>query len=129
MLETRNTLAKIAANTFASFTCLQPGGSSTTFHCYFSAAYALATSPPTSSPGATYHFKACCALSYQSPFLPPTDLAEKQARHATMQGRDGLVLWVLCCLTKTLMLCTSFTDLSLTVVIKLQNDDPDNAER
>lgn len=52
MLETQNTLAKIAANTFASFICMQAGGLSTTFHCYFSAAYALATSPPTSSPGA-----------------------------------------------------------------------------
>ena len=46
-----------------------------------------------------------------------------------MQGRDGLMLWVLCSLMKTLMLCRSFTDLSLTGVIKLQNDDPDNTER
>jgi len=45
-----------------------------------------------------------------------------------MQGSDGLVLWVFCCLTKTLVLCASFTGLCLTVVIKLQNDDPDNPE-
>lgn len=53
------------------------------------------------------------------------DLLEKQARHVTMQGRDGLMLWVLCCSMKTLMLCRSFTDFSLMVVIKLQNDDPE----
>lgn len=38
----------------------------------FTATYVLATSPPTSSPGAVYYFKACCASSFQSSFFPPT---------------------------------------------------------
>lgn len=39
----------------------------------------------------------------------------------------NLMLQVLCCLMKTPVLCTAFTDLRLT--IKLQSRDPDNTER
>lgn len=67
--------------TFASLMCLQAAGLSTTFHCCFRAARAAAISPPTPSPGALHHFKACCASFYPSSFFPPT-----QAQHRSKPG-------------------------------------------
>lgn len=57
-------------------------------------------------------------------FLPPRLVTE-----ASQASNHSLMLQVLCCLMKTLVLCTAFTHLRLTVVIKLQNNDPDNIER
>lgn len=54
-------------------------------------------------------------------FLPPSLVTE-----ASQASNHGLIL--LCCLMQTLVLCTAFPDLRLTVVIKLQNNDPDNTE-
>lgn len=39
------------------------------------------------------------------------------------------MLQALCSLLETLVLCTSFTDLSVQVVIKLQNDGAESTER
>lgn len=58
--------------------CLQAAGLSTTSRCCFRAAGAAAISPPTPSPGALHHFKACCALFQPSSFPPPTQAGHRR---------------------------------------------------